>query len=463
MAVDKHKMDLTTGNIPVQVLKYMVPSALAFLLQMIFHATDVAVVGHFADDAKASVAAVGGPGPVISLLSCLFIGFSAGINAVTARFIGARDYRNVSRCVHTAVVMGVICGAVILALGFIIGKPFLRILHVPDDVLAGAYDYLVITLLGMPGLVMYNFGCAILRSRGDTKRPMWYLGISGVINAVLNIVFVALMHLDVKGVALATAISKYTAAAMVLYTLMHTTGACRFRFDNARIDMAILKKFLYNGIPAGVQSGCFGVANMLVFGALNSFGAEALAASTVCMFPEHAIYAWTEALHQTVLSFAGQNLGAKKYSRITASLRWCLFYMAVVCLLMGISEYLNIGKLVELFMHEPNEKVLEFATIRGRFVLLPCVLSGLQSLLTGVLRGLGYAIFPAVSAILGVCVYRVLWIIYIFPSHHTYNYVVVTFPISYIIVAVLSGTTLFFVLRKFKREFGHCEKSVPAK
>ena len=462
MAFDKHKMDLTTGNIPLQVLKYMVPSALAFLLQMVFHATDVAVVGHFAADAKASVAAVGGPGPVISLLSCLFIGFSAGINAVTARFIGAQDHRNVSRCVHTAVVMGVILGAIILLLGFLIGKPFLHLLKVPSDVLDSAYDYLVITLLGMPGLVMYNFGCAILRSRGDTKRPMWYLGISGVINAVLNVLFVAVFHLDVKGVALATAISKYAAALMVIYTLMHTPGACKFSFAAAHIDVSILKKFLYNGIPAGVQSGCFGVANMLVFGALNSFGAEALAASTVCMFPEHAIYAWTESLHQTALSFAGQNLGAKKYSRITGSFRWCFFYMAVICLIMGITEYLNIGQLVELFMHEPNEKVLEYARIRGMFVLLPCILSGLQSLLTGVLRGLGYAIFPAVAAILGVCVYRVLWILYVFPFHHTYNYVVVTFPVSYIIVAVLSGITLFFVLRKFKREFGQPEKAAAA-
>lgn len=446
----RKKMDLTTGPIPIQIGKFILPLILTVMLQTVFHAADVAVLGRFSENAEEAVAAVGSQGPISSLLLCLFFGMGAGINVVIAQFMGAKDSQKASRAVHNTIALGIFCGILLVLVGSIFAKPMLRMVQIPANVMDGAFLYFIVTLFGMPGMLVYNFSCAILRSAGDTKKAMIVLTISGVVNVVLNLIFVAAFNMDVLGVALSTMLSKYLAMVMIMRELQKMHGACRFYLGKLwRIDFPIMRKLLYNGVPAGLQSSCYGLANIIVVGTINSFGSSAIAATTVISFAEGSIInAISSALNQTMLSFGGQNYGAKKYNRVWITLRWCLLYAAILGISLGVLAHCYLDVWVAWFINNPSVEVMNYARIRSWYMLVPCVFSIFQGIITGALRGLGYSIFPTVAMIFSVCVYRIWWIWWIFPSHKTFGSVLVTYPVSYIFTIIFCGAGLYYVYRK---------------
>lgn len=448
-----HKMDLTKGSIPVQIIKFMVPVALTLLLQTVFHAADVAIVGRFSENAEAAVAAVGASGPITNLLLTIFMGMGAGVNVVIAQFMGARDSQGASRAVHTSIALALVCGVILIIIGAIFGRTMLGVIYVPENIMDDALLYFLVTLIGMPGILVYNFGCAILRSVGDTRQALKLLTISGIVNVLLNMLFVIVFKIDVLGVALATMISKFLAMFLILRALQQMHGACRFYPGKLRrIDFSILRKLLYNGIPAGIQSACFSFANILVAGTINSFGASALAASTVISFAEGGLTnAVSASLHQTMISFAGQNYGAKKYSRIWTSLKYCVIYALVIGSIMGISSYAFLHVWVPWFINEPTAEVMEFARIRALYLLLPCAISILQGISTGTLRGLGYSLYPTFVTLFGVCIFRVVWILWVFPKYKSFDCVILNFPITYILIILFCSFGIFYAYRKLQK------------
>ena len=444
------KMDLTTGSIPIQIWKFNLPLILTVMLQTVFHATDVAVVGHFSENAENAVAAVGAPGAISSLLLCVFFGMGTGVNVVIAQYMGAKDSQKASRAVHNSIALGIFCGILLVIVGCIFGKSMLRLIQTPDNVMDGALLYFIVTLWGMPAMLVYNFGCAILRAMGDTKQAMILLTISGVVNMILNMLFVIVFKMDVLGVALSTMLSKFLAMVLILRVLQKTHGACRFYLGKLwRIDFPILRKLLYNGIPAGLQSSCFALANMLVASAINSFGSSAIAASTVICFAEGSIInAVSSALHQTMLSFGGQNYGAKKYDRVWKTLKWCVIYAILLGVSMGGIAHYYLNVWIGWFINSPGPEVMEFARIRSMYMLLPCVVSIFQGISSGALRGLGYSIYPTIAMIFSVCIFRIWWLTCIYPGHKTFGTVLITYPISYILTIITCGAGLIYVYRK---------------
>ena len=313
------KMDLTQGVIPIQIIKFMTPLAVTFVTQTLFHTADVIVVGRFAKNAEHAVAAIGSSGPVTSILTAIFLGMGAGVSAVDARFMGARDYKNVSRTVHSSFILGCACGIFILLAGFLFGRKTFQMLQVPEAILEDSLAYFYIVLLGIPAVVIYAFGCCILRSVGKPNLPMVILCASGIVNVVLHIILVSLFDMEILGVAYATLTAQFLSLFLIWGTLYRSHGAYRFFIGKLfRIDFSILGKVCYNGFPAGLQSGCFAISNLLVAHANNDFGPGAIAATSIVGFAAGSlINSIANAQHQTIITFTGQNLGAKNKKRLS--------------------------------------------------------------------------------------------------------------------------------------------------
>ena len=456
-------MDLTKGSIPVQIIKFMVPVALTLLLQTVFHATDVAIVGRFSENAEAAVAAVGASGPITSLLLTIFMGMGAGVNVVIAQFAGAKDSKGTSRAVHTAITLALVCGVILVIIGAIFCRPMLKMIYVPESVMDDALLYFLVTLVGMPGILVYNFGCAILRSVGDTQQALKLLTISGIVNVLLNMLFVIVFKIDVLGVALATLISKILAMILILRALQKMHGACRFFPGKLRqVDFAILRKLLYNGIPAGLQSACFSFANILIAGTINSFGASALAASTVISFAEGGLTnAVSASLHQTMISFAGQNYGAKKYHRIKRIMGVCSATVGVIGITMSCAAVIFGQPLLSLYA-PGNERAIAFGMTRMAIVSATYFLCGFMEVGCGVMRGLGNSIVPMIVSVVGTCGIRIMWVYTIFAAFPTAEMLYVSYPISWFLTAVTHFVCSFIYLRIITKRHAAQEQLQPA-
>jgi putative MATE family efflux protein len=451
------KMDLTQGAIPLQLFKFMTPLAITFVTQILFHTTDVIVVGRFARNAEHAVAAIGSSAPVVSILMTIFLGMGAGVSAVVSRFMGAKDYKNVSRTVHSSIVLGLLCGVFILVTGLLFGRTAFELLRVPGSIMEDTLAYFRVVLWGIPAVVIYAFGCCVLRSVGKPNVPMVILCTSGVVNVVLNIILVTCFDMEILGVAYATVTAQLLSLVLVLGTLHRSRGAYRFLFGKLfRIDFSILGKVCYNGFPAGIQSGCFAISNLLVVHANNDFGPGAIAATSVVGFAAGGlINSIANAQHQTSITFTGQNSGAKNKTRILKGLFWNLGYAIFIGTLLGWLAFFTLDLWLPWCVRNPSRELLEFSHIRAALLLLPGFLFMVLDVLAGTLRGLGYSVLPTTISIFGICCFRVFWVFCLFPFFSKkYWILILNFPASYILTSAILGAALFIALKKIPPSSG---------
>lgn len=436
------------GPLKKQIIIFAVPLVCTGLLQILFHAADMMVVGRFAS--YRALAAVGSTGSLTALIINIFLGMSIGTNVLVARYLGAKNRKEVSRTVHTAVFAALAGGVGLGIFGIVMARTFLEMMSTPADVIDMATLYMRIYFAGMPIVLLYNFGSSIMRAAGDTKRPFYFLVVGGIINVLLNLFFVICCGMDVGGVALATIISQGFSAAMILRSLMHMGEGCRFKWKKLRIAWKNLREMLWLGVPAGFQSSCFSLANILIQSSLNSFGSAVMAGSAAAVQWEAFLFASSTAFGHTMVSFVGQNLGGKQYKRIRESIRYGMIFTIVFTvilssLLLGFRE-----PLLALFNKNPD--VIKWGVVRF-FVALPLQwLCSIMEIETGALRGLGHSVGPTMIMIFGVCIFRIVWLLTAFRATPTYTVLVWSFPISWGIVAVAAGIYLRYLLKKCPAE-----------
>ena len=450
--VKKHEIDMLHGSIWNKLPLFSLPVAATAILEQLFHASDVAIVGNFTGDARTvAVAAVGANGPIIGLIVNLFIGIALGANVVIANAIGCRDDNAVKRAVHTAIVFAVCGGAAVALLGQFIASPLLNILNVPEDVFPYALLYLRIYLLGMPVILLYNFEAAIFRSIGDTKVPLAALAISGVLNVLLNLFFVIVLHMTVNGVAIATVAANAVSAALLYVRLTRTDKCVRVERKALRIDGASLKRILSIGLPAGVQSAVFSFANIVIQSAINTLGTVAIAASSAAFNVEILAYDVLNSFSQACTTFVGQNYGAGQIKRCKKTMQLSFLEGAIATFVSVVVLLLSARSLLAIFNSDPE--VIAIGYIRLATILPAYVFCLIYEILSGYLRGFGISLAPALLTMLGVCGIRIAWVKFVFPMSMTFQTVMWVYPISLCATAILiCGAVLFYrPSRRFAR------------
>ena len=423
----KYEIDMCNGPLLGKIIVFYLPLMLSGVLQLLFNAADVIVVGQFAGDE--ALAAVGSNSSLINLLVNVFIGLSVGTNVLVARYYGAGQKKELSSMVHTSVLTALISGVFLVFVGFFLAKPALTLMGVPDDVIGMSILYLRIYFAGMPVMMAYNFGSAILRAVGDTKRPLYYLLAAGVVNVVLNLIFVIPLHMSVAGVALATVISQGLSAWLVLRCLMKTNSDYQLYLSKLRIDGDKLLKMIRIGVPAGLQGALFSISNVLIQSSVNSFGKIAMAGNTAAGNIEGFVYTSMNALHQTAISFTGQNYGAKKFERIGKILLICQILVIGVGLVLGNGAYFFGGTLLRLYTDNPE--AISYGILRLSVICTTYCLCGMMDVIVGSIRGMGYGIMPMLVSLTGACLFRVIWIFTIFQKIHTLECLYYSYPISW--------------------------------
>lgn len=426
-----YEMDMCSGPIMGKLLIFAVPVMLSGVLQLLFNAADIVVVGQYAG--SDSLAAVGSTGSLVNLLTNLFIGLSIGTNVMVARYYGANKKKDVEETVHTAVLTSVISGIILIAVGMLLAEPLLILMGSPENVLGKSALYLRIYFLGMPATMLYNFGSAILRAIGDTRRPLYFLSIAGVVNVILNLLFVICFDMDVAGVAAATAISQFISAFLIVRCLIKETGVCHLDLKKLEIKKDKLLGIARIGLPAGMQGAVFSLSNVVIQSSVNSFGSVVMAGNTAGSNIEGFIYTAMNSFYQTSISFTSQNYGAQKYDRINRILFGCLFYVTVVGLVAGNLVYLLGDKLLRIY--SPDQEVIRYGLCRMSIICTTYFLCGIMDTMVGSIRGLGYAVMPMIVSLLGACGLRMLWIFTVFASHRSLETLYISYPISWAITA----------------------------
>ncbi|MBQ8129485.1 MAG: MATE family efflux transporter, partial [Clostridia bacterium] len=395
-----YTIDMTEGPLLTTVLQYAVPMMLSGILQLVFNAADTIVVGRFSGNQ--ALAAVGSVGSLNNMIISLFIGFSVGVNVLVARYSGARMNREVSDTVHTAVLLSVVGGLLLGVVGFIAARPLLLLMGSPDDVIDLAVLYIRIIFIGLPVQMLYNFCAAVLRAVGDTRRPLYFLTVAGVINAGLNLIFVIAFRMSVAGVALATIISQLVAAVLVTRSLMESEGAIRLTPGKLRVNPDILRQIITIGLPAGIQSSVFSLSNVVIQSSVNSFGSTVIAGNAAASNVGNFVYQAMNTFQQAVTSFAGQNMGARKPKRVIGSLKACQFWTVVFGVILGLLSCVFARPLLSLF--STDDAVIRVGIERMWVVCAPYFLCGIMDVMTGVLRGIGYSLLPMIVSLMGACV-----------------------------------------------------------
>lgn len=412
-------MDLVHGPMLSGIILYTIPIVLSSVLQLLFNAADLMVVGQFCG--SISVGAVSSTGAITNLIINLFVGLSIGAGVCVAHAIGSHQDNALHRTIHTAIPVAILSGILLTVIGVSMARPLLVWMKTPDDVLPLASTYMRVYFAGMTFTLLYNFGASILRAAGDTKSSLIYLTVAGVLNVILNLVFVVLFHMNVAGVALATIISQGVSAVLVLRELMRRPDACRFIPKESRIYWAPLRKMICIGLPAGIQGCMFSISNVIIQSAVNSFGNSALIAGNGASANiEGFVYTSMNAVSQATVNYVGQNLGAHRFDRIRKTMGICLTLVTVLGITMGGLAYLFAQQLLGFYITDSVEAIA-YGELRMLWICVPYFLCGLMDVVTGALRGLGKSLLPMLVSILGVCVLRILWIYTVFqiPQYHT--------------------------------------------
>ncbi len=425
----KYEINMCEGSIIKNIMLFAIPLVLSGMLQLLYNAADIVVVGRFAG--SASLAAVGSTGSIINLFINVFVGLSIGVNVIMSRAFGANDRNNASKTSHTAIALGFLSGIIVLLLGVILSKAMLAAMDTPADVIDLSTLYLRIYFLGAPANMVYNFGSGILRAMGDTRRPLYFLTASGIVNVLLNLFFVIKLKMDVAGVALATIISQYISAILVLNCLKDIEGM--FEFKKLKIHKKALTDILKTGLPAGVQSVLFALSNVIIQSAINSFGSIAMAGNAAAGNVEGFVYIAMNAFHHAIITFNGQNLGGGNISRIKKGLPTATVMVSLTGILLSTVVILLAPMLLGFYSTDPA--VIEMGILRMKYVCTTYFLCGIMEVVTGAMRGLGYSIAPMVVSLLGACVFRIIWIYTIFNAIPTYGMLYVSYPVSWAITS----------------------------
>ncbi len=444
------------GPILKKMLLFAIPLMFSSMLQLLFNAADIIVVGQFAGGN--SLAAVGSTSSLINLLTNLFIGLSVGANVLVARYFGAKQQENLSRAIHTAITVSVIGGCILAVVG-VVGAPIiLGWMQTPKNILNLAVLYLRVYFVGMPAMMVYNFGAAILRAKGDTQRPLIFLIIAGVINVVLNLVFVIVFNMDVVGVALATVISQCVSAVLIVLTLMGDTDGFKLELKKLRVHGDIFVKILQIGLPAGFQGTLFSLSNVVIQSSINSFGEITVVGSAAAANIEGFVYMAMNAFHQAAISFTSQNVGAGRYDRVNKIMFTALGCVIVVGVVLGNGAYLFGRPLLSLYTK--SSEAIGQGLIRLAHICTIYALCGIMDVMVGVLRGLGYSVAPMIVSLLGACALRIVILSTIFniDSFHRIETVYLTYPISWILTFSAHVVTYIIVRRMLDRKLGALKK-----
>jgi len=443
-----YEMDMCNGPILSKVLVYAFPLMLSGVLQLLFNAADVIIVGRFAG--SQSLAAVGSTTALINLLVNIFLGLSVGVNVLVAQYYGAKKEQDVNETIHTAITVSLVCGVFLIFVGLAASRPLLEWMGTPADVIEKSTIYMQIYFAGMPVIMLYNFGSAVLRAIGDTKRPLYFLTVAGVVNVVMNIFFVTQLHMDVAGVALATVLSQVISAGLVVRCLMKSDGCLKLELKKLKIDMFKLKRIVKVGLPAGMQGAIFSVSNVLIQSSVNSFGSIAMAGNTASSNIEGFIYIAMNSLYQTNLSFTSQNYGGGKYSRLNRITLTCLGVVVAVGLTLGLSAYAAGDFLLGIYSSDPE--VVQYGLKRLAVFGGTYFIGGMMDVMVGAIRGIGYSVLPMCVSLIGVCAMRILWIYTIFQWHRSLQTLYISYPITWIITVTVHIICFIKIRKKLPKE-----------
>lgn len=442
-----YEMDMCSGPIFSKIVTFAIPLILSGILQLLFNAADIIVVGRFAG--SESLAAVGSTSALINLLVNVFIGLSIGVNVLVARFFGGHNHKDLEETVHTAVLLAAISGVILIAVGVALAGPLLELMGTPENVLPLSVLYMRIFFVGMPATLVYNFGSAILRGIGDTKRPLYFLLTAGVINVVLNLIFVIRFSMGVAGVALATVISQCVSAVLIVQCLMRSDGGYRLDLKRLRIVKPKLKAIVKIGLPAGLQGAIFSISNVLIQSSVNSFGAVAMAGNTAAANIEGFIYTSMNAVYQTALSFTSQNYGAKQYKRMTKILLYCLGLVTLVGVVMGNGAVL-VGEML-LGVYSSDPEVIKYGMYRLVIIGSTYFICGWMDTMVGGLRGMGYSVVPMLVSLTGACAFRVIWLFTVFAMNRSLQVLYWSYPVSWGITVAAHVVTYVVIRRKMAK------------
>lgn len=437
-------MKMTEGSLADKIFFFALPLAASSILQQLFNSADVAVVGNFAG--SNALGAVGANGSVINLLVNTFVGISIGSNVVIATLIGQNKEKKAKQAVHTSMLFAVILGVILMAFGLLIAPQLLRLMATPSNILSLAVLYLRIYFLGVPFIVLYNFEAAILRSRGETRLPLIALSIAGVINVILNLVFVVGLGMSVDGVAYATVISNIFSSLFLLIYLTHDTTITHFTFKQCHIHKDLLLHILKIGIPSGMQGALFSISNVIIQSQLNQFGSYAIAGSAAALNFEILSYYFFEGFGQAAITFVGQNYGAGKMDRCHQVLKYCWMEASVVTIVSTILFVAFARPLVSIFSSDPH--VLDYAVRRMYILITFEILNMSIEILSGAMRGFGYAIVPTLVAVFGICVSRIIWVFTIAKMIHSYEVLLYCYPVSWLLTSIASLIAYKYLTRK---------------
>lgn len=445
----KYEMDMCNGPLLKKILVFYFPLMLSGILQLLFNAADIVVVGRFAG--SESLAAVGSTSSLINLLVNIFIGLSVGANVLVARYYGSRQKKDLSEMVHTAMMTSIVGGFLLVVIGIGLAAPALRMMGTPDNVIEHSILYMRIYFVGMPVMLAYNFGAAILRAVGDTKRPLYFLLAAGVINVLLNLFFVIVCSMGVAGVAIATVISQAISALLIIRCLMQSDSDYRLDLKKMRINPGKLMKMIQIGVPAGLQGALFSISNVLIQSSLNSFGSVAMAGSTAASNIEGFVYTAMNAFYQTAISFTSQNYGARNYKRIGKILLICQVLVILVGLVMGNAAYLFGGILLKLY--STDAEVIQYGLQRMSIICTLYFICGMMDTMVGSIRGMGYAIMPMLVSLTGACLFRIIWICTIFQKSHSLWTLYISYPISWTLTFLAHFICFAAAYRKLKKKW----------
>lgn len=444
----KKNFDMTNGPFLKKIFMFSLPLMATGFLQLLYNSADTAIVGKFAG--SQALAAVGSTGSLIHLIINVFLGLSMGAGVMVARHIGAQDEKRTSRCVHTSMLLGLVSGIVVAVFGFFMSGTFLRLMKVPEEVLDLSTLYLKIYFMGAPGSLVYNFGASLLRASGDTKRPLYILSASGLVNVILNLILVIPLKMSVAGVAIATIVSQYMTAVIVVICLMKTSSILRLSVKELAFDKVELKNIVRIGVPAGLQSSLFSISNVIIQSAVNSFGDIAMAGIAAGSQFDGYIYVCTNAVAQTTMTFTSQNIGAAKYRNVNKVYRYCFLVATVISVVLSALGYFFRTPVVGIFAKDPA--VIEIGAQRLALVIPFYAFCSLQDVVAGQIRGMGKSFEPMILSLFGTCIIRLAWIFLILPEGHSLMDIYWAYPISWFATFALLSILYYIKLRKLLKK-----------
>ena len=440
-----NQIDMLTGSLLDKILIFSLPLAASMMLQQLFNSADVAVVGRF--DSPQAMAAVGSNGAAINLMVNLFVGLSIGANVIVAKYIGKNEQARIHDAIHTSISLALISGVILLVWGLSVARPLLTIMDTPDDIIDLAVIYFRIYFLGTPFIMLYNFGSAILRSKGDSKRPLWCLAVGGIINVILNMILVIVFGLGVVGVASATVISNVISALMVMYFLMREDSPFTLRLADLSLKRYYATQIIRIGLPAGLQGSLFSISNVCIQTAINSIGSYASAGSAAALNFDFLVYYIVAAFTQSAVTFTSQNFGAGNYGRcrkvFTQTMLAGTFFTGIACVICAVWK----TEILSLYTVDPE--VLYYAEVRMIHAVAFLWLTNFYEISGGCLRGMGYSALPATIILLGCCVLRIVWVYTVFRTYNSFAFLMDVYPVSWIITSIATLTGYYYIRRRF--------------